>query len=155
MFFFHFIKIVIFQVVRGVEGQKMVQSEKNSVCHTPYLRNNTWYDFHLCIYGANDNIFRKIFFLILSRFWFSRFLGEVGLKGKKQSLKNSVRCTLYLRNHTSYDFHLWYTSVSWWYLNDFFFFFFFQNFVFSVKRRKMVQNEKRFCLLNSISQNRT
>ena len=114
----------------------MVQSEKNSVCHTPYLRNNTWYDFHLCIYGANDNIFRKIFFLILSRFWFSRFLGEVGLKGKKQSLKNSVRCTLYLRNHTSYDFHLWYTSVSWWYLQDFFFFFFFSKFCFFSKKAK-------------------
>ena len=111
----------------------MVQSEKNSVCHTPYLRNNTWYDFHLCIYGANDNIFRKIFFLILSRFWFSRFLGEVGLKGKKQSLKNSVRCTLYLRNHTSYDFHLWYTSVSWWYLQDFFFF---SKFCFFSKKAK-------------------
>ena len=111
----------------------MVQSEKNSVCHTPYLRNNTWNDFHLCIYGANDNIFRKIFFLILSRFWFSRFPGEVSLKGKKQSHKNSVRCTLYLRNHTSYDFHLWYTSVSWWYLQDFFFF---SKFCFFSKKAK-------------------
>ena len=37
--------------------------------------------------------------------------------------KNSVCCTSYLRNHTSYDCHLWYTYVKWWYLQLFFSFF--------------------------------
>ena len=43
--------------------------------------------------------------------------------------KNSVCCTPYFRNHTSYDFHLWYTYVKWWYLKVFSSFF--QNFGFS------------------------
>ena len=94
-------------------------------------------------------IYPGVFFFILSKFWFCGFLGrEGGQKGKKSSTKNSVRCTLYPRNHTSFDCHLWYISVSWWYLQAFFF----QNFDFSVKGQKMVQNEKRFCLCNSISQ---
>ena len=89
-----------------------------------------------------------IFFFILSKLWFSRFLAG-GRKGKKYSPNNSVHCTLYLRNHkTSYDCHLWYTRVRWWLQA----FSFFQNFDFSVKGQKMVQNEKRFCLLYSISQ---
>ena len=43
--------------------------------------------------------------------------------------KNSVCCTPYFRNHTSYDFHLWYTYVKWWYLKVLSSFF--QNFGFS------------------------
>ena len=39
--------------------------------------------------------------------------------------KNSLWCTSYLRNHISYDCHLWYTFVKWWYLQVFFFFFHF------------------------------
>ena len=52
-------------------------------------------------------------FLIFSKFWFSRLLE--GWKGKKWSkmTKNSVHYTQYLRNHTSYDCHLWYTCVKW------------------------------------------
>ena len=37
--------------------------------------------------------------------------------------KNSVWCTSYLRDHISYDCHLWYTCVKWWYLHVFFFIF--------------------------------
>ena len=42
--------------------------------------------------------------------------------------KNYVRHALYLRNLT-YDYHLWYTCVKWWYPQ--LFFSFFQNFDFS------------------------
>ena len=122
----------------------MSKVTKNSVCHTPYLRNHTSYDFHLCIYSRTD-ISRNFFFFILSKFWYSRCLR--GSKGEKL-VKNSVCCTFYLRNHTSFDCHLWYTSVSSWYLQAFFP----QYFDFSAKEQKMVQNEKRFCLLYSISQ---
>ena len=40
--FFHFFKILIFQVARGVKGQKhWPKMTINSVCCTPYLRNYT------------------------------------------------------------------------------------------------------------------
>ena len=42
-----FFLILIFGVVRGVKGQKMVQNDKNYVCSTPFLRNHTWYGCHL------------------------------------------------------------------------------------------------------------
>ena len=68
--------------------------------------------------------------------------------------RNSVCCISYLRNHTSCDCHLCYTFVKW-YLQVWCSFF--QNFVFfwsigGVKGKKMVQNDKNFCLLRSISQ---
>ena len=126
---------------------------KNSVCHTPYIRNHTSYDFHLCIYGTNDNI-SKILFFILSKFWFSRFLGR-GCRGgdggpKEQKIVHKKLCPLHLISKEPYIIWLSFVvhkcklmiSPS----------FFFQNFDFSVKGQKKVQNEKKFCLLNSISQ---
>ena len=49
--FFIFPKILIFWVVCGGEGggggKKWSKMTKNSVCHTPYLRNHKSYDSHL------------------------------------------------------------------------------------------------------------
>ena len=45
MRFFHFFKILIFQVVCGIKGEKMAQNGKK-FCHAPYLRNYTSYDCH-------------------------------------------------------------------------------------------------------------
>ena len=42
--FFHFFKILIFQVVSWVKVQKMAQNNKNSVPLTLYLSNCTSYD---------------------------------------------------------------------------------------------------------------
>ena len=47
-YFFYFLEILIFQVVSGVKGQKMIQNDKNSVYRTPYLKNGILYDCHLC-----------------------------------------------------------------------------------------------------------
>ena len=57
----------------------------------------------------NDNISRHLF--IFSKFWFFGLLG--GSKGKKwpKKTKSFVLCTLYLRNHTSYDLDLRCTYV--------------------------------------------
>ena len=54
------------------------------------------------------------FFFKILIFWVVRLV-----KGQKmvQNVKKSVCCTQYLRNHISYDHHLWYTSVKWWYLH--------------------------------------
>ena len=48
--FFQFLKILIFWVVMEVKGQKMVQNDKKSVCHAPYLKNHTLF---IVIYGAH------------------------------------------------------------------------------------------------------
>ena len=51
-----------------------------------------------------------MFFSIL-KFWFSMLSG--GWKDRKwpKMTKMSVCCTLYFRNHVSYDLHLWYTCM--------------------------------------------
>ena len=92
--FFQFFKILSFWFFRGVKGQKMVQNDKKSV--------------QLC-----EMIISPGVFFIFSKFWFFRLL--VGKRAKKQSkmTKNSGFCTPYLRNHTSYNCHLWYTFVKW------------------------------------------
>ena len=67
--------------------------------------------------------------------------------------KNSVCRAPYLWKHTSYDCHLWYTSVKWWYLLVFFSFF--QNFGFSgCEWCKVAKNDPKWqeILSHSISQ---
>ena len=69
--------------------------------------------------------------------------------------KKIVCCTPYLRNHASYDFHLWYTYVKWKYLWAIFFHFF-KILIFQIVRwikgQKMAQNHKKFYPLCLISQ---
>ena len=135
-FFFHFLKILIFWIFRGVKGQKMVQNEETlcllySIFQETYI---IWFPFmvHMCKMIISTSIF--------SKFWLSGLLG--GSKGKKwcKMGKNYVCCDPHLKNHTSYDFHflsqmtknqvchipylrkhtydcdLWYTCVKWWHL---------------------------------------
>ena len=91
-------------------------------------------------------VFLFFFFFILSKFWFSRFLG--GSKGKK--IVHKKLCSLHLVSKEPYIIcfsflvHKCKVMISPG--------FFFQNFDFSVKGQRMVQNEERFCLLNTISQ---
>ena len=69
-------------------------------------------------------------------------------------IKHAVCYAPYIRNHTSYDRHLWHTSLKWWYLQVFFYFF--QILIFQVvsrvKSEKLTQNDKKFCLSCSMSQ---
>ena len=68
---------------------------------------------------------------------------------------NSARRAPYLRNHTSYDFHLWYTFLKW-FLRTFYLFYFFKILIFGVVRvvkgQKAVQNDNKFCPSRSIYQ---
>ena len=71
--------------------------------------------------------------------------------------KNYVCHIPYLRKHTSYDCDFWYTCVKWWHLQKLFSFFFLFWFcwllgVGKVKWQKMAQNDKKFCLSHSVSQ---
>ena len=60
-------------------------------------------------------------------FWnFSFFWTVRGVKGQRNGprwQKKIVWSTSYLRNHVSYDCHLWYTYAKWWYLQVFVSFF--------------------------------
>ena len=125
-FYFIFFKILIFWVVRGVIGQKMFQNDKkiclsHLVSQEPYM---TWLPFmlHLC-----KMIISSGGFFIFSKFWFFGLLVGKWAKNSPKWQKNSVSCTPYLGNHTSYGCHLWYTFVKWYHQV---FFSFFQNFDF-------------------------
>ena len=63
-------------------------------------------------YNFDPKIIGKCFF-IFPKFWFSRFLGEK--KGKKwpKMTKDYACYAPYLKNHTPYDVHSWYTCVKW------------------------------------------
>ena len=85
------------------------------------------------------------FLVIFSKFWSS------GLLGCKRE-KNSVCPASYLRNQTSYDYHLWYIWAKWWYLQALFHIFkFWFSGLLGVKGQKLVQNEKKLSLVLNIS----
>ena len=120
---------------------------KASVSCAPYFRNYTsviWLSLmvHMCKMIISPDVA-----IIFSKFWF--LWSSVGLKGKKWS-KMTKKCVCHapcFKNHASYDRHLWYTSVQWWYIQVFFPFFkilFFFQIIGGVKGHKRAQNDKSF-----------
>ena len=93
--FFIVFKILIFWVVRGLKGQKIVQNDKN-LCSTPYI---IWLSFviHKCKMISSE------FFFVFSKFWYFGLLGVSEGKKWPKMTKNSVFHSFYLRNHLSYD----------------------------------------------------
>ena len=97
------------------------------------------------------------YFLILI-FWAVR--GIKGQKKPKMKSNNYICHVPYLRNSIAYDHDFWYTCVKWWYFHVcmcvFVFFHFFKVLIFwtvsGVNGERKVQNEKKFCLSHSISQ---
>ena len=106
--------------------------EKKSVCCAPFLRNHTSYDYHIWNSCLKWSYLQEFFFHCskILIFWVVR-----GIKGQKIAQNYKKVCgAWYLRNHTSYDHHLWYIrnckmiiSLG--------VFLFFQNFDFWVVRR--------------------
>ena len=90
----------------GPKWQKIL-SVTCSISQEPYL---IWLSFmvHMCkvIISPGD-------YFIFSKFWFFRLLGGWKCKKWSKMTKNAVCHTSYIRNHTSYDCHLWYTCVKW------------------------------------------
>ena len=87
-------------------------------------------------------------------FWDFIFWAVTGIKGQKmaQDDKKSVCCSSYLRNHVSYDCHLWYMHLCKMILSLGYFFHFFKILILwvvkggaGVNGQKMVQNEKKLC----------
>ena len=129
--FFNFFKILFFGIVTGVKWQKIAQNH-NKLCLSRFIsqEHHTSYDCHLW-YTCAKWWYLHVFFFHLFKILIFWVVSGWGLKGREivQNDKNCVCRALYLRNHTSYNYHLWYTSVKWWYLLECFSVF--QNFNFS------------------------
>ena len=120
----------------------MVQNEKKLSVTLHVSGNHTsWFSFMAHMFKMTISQGYFFFFHFFKKKW-------------PKTTKNSVSHASYFRNHTSYDCHLWSTSVNGWYIQVFFSFF--QNFDFlgccEVKVQKMAQSDKKFCLLCFISQ---
>ena len=105
--FFSFFKVLVFRFVREKKGNKMPQNDKK-FCHTSYLRNRTLYDCHLWCTTVNWS-YLQVFFSFFQNFHFSDC--QWGKRAKMAQNDKKFCYTSSLRNHTSYDFHLWYTCV--------------------------------------------
>ena len=139
--FFCCIKILVFWVVSRVKGQKMVQNEKKILFVVLHISGTIHHMFF--IYGRHvQNDISRCFF-IFSKLWFSRLLGSKRAKNDPK-WKKIVCHAPYLRNQTSYVFHLWYTCIKWWHL-QMVFSIFFLILVFQVKGQKMAQSDKKVC----------
>ena len=97
-------------------------------------------------------IFSGVFSYFFWQFWFSGSI--VVVKGQKMVQNDNKLCAPYLSNHTSYDCHLWYKCVKWYYLQVFFSMlkFWFSSLSRGWKGKKMAQNLENFCLLHLIFQ---
>ena len=73
--FFHFLEILIFQFVRSVIGQKIMQNNKKCIPFTWYLKNCTSYNCDFWYTCVKWWYLQQVFF-IFSKFWFSGFLGR-------------------------------------------------------------------------------
>ena len=115
----------------------------NYICHAPHLRNSIAYD-HDFWRTSVKWWYIQVFFHFFDIFIFWK--GKRAKHGQRWQ-KKSVCCSWYLRNHISYDCHLWYTCV-----NDISrsFFYFFKTLIFwivrGVKGQKIAQNDKKSCL---------
>ena len=89
----------------------------HSISQEPYI---IWLSFmvHMCKMIISPGLV-----FIFSKFSFFKLSGGYKDKNWSKMTKNSVCCTPYLRNCTSYDCHLWYTFVKWSYPQVFFHFF--------------------------------
>ena len=107
-----FSKFWFFELLFGVKGQKMAKNDEKCYWRTD-LRNRTSslsFMVHLCEMIKSPGVFFFFFHFYKSLiFWIFR--------GKREKMNQTDKklCLLYLilRDHTSYDLHLWSTCVKW------------------------------------------
>ena len=118
-FFFFFFNFFFWGFLGGKRAKSSPKWQKKSVCHTSYLINHTSYVCHLWCTSVKWQYLQAFFhflkiliFRVVKRAKEQKTVGW--WKGKKWSkmTKNSVLYASYLRNHASYDCHLWYTCVN-------------------------------------------
>ena len=105
--FFHFFKSLIFQVFRGVRGQKKSLKWQKILSITLHISETIYNRLSSMVHMSKVIISPGIFF-IFSKFWFSGSIGRWRNKKQSKRTKNYVCCAPYLRSHALYDFHLWY-----------------------------------------------
>ena len=112
--FFHFFEILIFWVVSGVKGQKMVQINKKFClsCSIPQERCIIWLSFMVSML---EMFLSSADFFIFSSFDFLGFKGGKRVK-MAQNYKKFYLYHSYLRKHITYDCNTLYTCVKWWHL---------------------------------------
>ena len=114
VFLLFLLSVPLFSILDFVKMAKYSpKMTKKLVCPTPYLRNHTSYDCHLWYTSVKWWYLQILFFFHSFKILIFWVAGRV--KGQKwpKMTKNSVHCTLYIRNHTSY---VRYTCVKWWHL---------------------------------------
>ena len=158
VFFFHFFKffkILNFWVIRGVKMYKMVQTDQKfcllrSIFQEPYIK---WLPFmvHMC----KKIIYPSVFF-IFWKFWIFGLVVS-GVKGQKTVQNDKNFCPSH--SITQEPYIIWFSFVVYMYkmiISPGSFFHFFKILIFRVVRgmkgQKTVQNDKKFCLLYSMSQ---
>ena len=141
--FFHFFKIFILWVFRGVKGQKMVQNDKKFcllclVSQEPYV---IWLSFmlHQC-----KMITTPVGFFIFSKFWFFGLL--LGVKVQKMLQNDKKLCLLHSISQEPHIIRLWFmVHICKMIISSGVFFHFFKILIFwvvrGVKGQKMVQND--------------
>ena len=114
--FFSFSKVWFFRLLGGCKCKKMVQNDKK-LCPLRLMYQEPciiWLSFllRMCKKIISSGVFHCFKILI---FWVVRGVKRPKKKKKKQfkMTKNFVHRALYLRNHSSYDWYLWYTCVKW------------------------------------------
>ena len=96
--FHYFFQIFIFWVFRGIKRAR--NGPKWNI-------NKKWWYLQALLF----HIFKVVIFLVVSG----------GKRSKNCPKWQKIMChTLYLANHTSNDYHLWYTFVNWEYIQVFF-----------------------------------
>ena len=108
-------KILILLVVKGV-GERGKSAKKFCLlCFISQESYIIWFLFYLWYSCVK-------WYLLFLKFWLSGLLGGEGrgrgeYKGQKIAQNDKKFCLVrwYFRNHTSYDRHLWYTSVKWYF----------------------------------------
>ena len=111
--FFHFFKVLIFWVVTGVKGQKIVKMTKKCLSCSISQELYIWLSF--MVHKCKMIISLGMFFHFLKILIFGLLGGSKGKKWPKIT-KNYICRTPYLMKHTSYDCDLWYRSAKWWHL---------------------------------------
>ena len=150
--FFHFFKILIFWVVRGVKGQKMVQNKRKfclsqSISQQLYI---IWFSFmvHMCKIIISMGIFKNF-----SKLWFFRLLGSKGKKNGPKWQKLCLSCFVSQEPYIVWSSFMVHMCNR---INLQGFFYFFLVFIFGVnsgvKGQKIAQNDKKLCLSYTISQ---
>ena len=130
---FFIVKILIFQVVKGLKGQKMPQNVE-SFCLWHLVFQETYIvlsSFTEHIYVWKDNISRH-FFSFFSKFWYLESLGTWGreVKGQKMAQNDNIFCLSHSVSKELYIIWLWFLVPMYKMMISQANFFIFQNFVF-------------------------